>query len=180
VISGRARKCKPYTVPTIGMNEKSPTMTRRNKDQPTDHQHRPMPGDNRRILARYWRRLIFSGCLAFVCLVGWTIANGTPAVQWAVPSGLSGQKVGIRPCGRGFLRSDIPCYHIPADPKATMAQWVRTVPVESELPDTELAPGKSTMTASPCPPGIPCPDDVSRRAINTFRKLYLQKKALLC
>ena len=61
-----------------------------------------------------------------------------------------------------------------------MDQWVRTVPVESESPDTELAPGKFSIIQGLHPSGIACPDDVLRSSMKTFRKLYLQKKALLC
>jgi hypothetical protein len=61
-----------------------------------------------------------------------------------------------------------------------MDQWVRTVPVDSESPDTELAPEKFNIIPGLRPPGIACSNHFSRFCKRTSRRLYLHKKTLLC
>ena len=61
-----------------------------------------------------------------------------------------------------------------------MDEWVRTVPVESESPDTELAPAKFNIIPGLRPPGITGPIHSFRFHKPTSRRLYLHKKALLC
>lgn len=61
-----------------------------------------------------------------------------------------------------------------------MDHWTWIVPVESESPDTELALGKFSIIQGLHPSGIACPDDVSRSFTQPMRRLYLQKKSLLC
>jgi hypothetical protein len=164
----------------LNANEKDPMMICRCRVQSTENKRRSVPVGKMRLHGRHWLVLLFSGSLAFLCLVGWTAAVGAQAMKRGPSSVRSGQTVCFHLAGCVSLPPETLCLHIPANRKPSMDQWAGTVPLDSESSDTERVPGKFSIIQGLHPSGIACPDDVSRSPMKSFRKLYLQKKALLC
>ena len=151
-----------------------------NWGQSVENQCRFVPVGKTPIPARHWRWVIFSGFMAFFCLVVWTTAQGTPVMQRSPLSVCFGQAFGFHPCGPVPPPSKILRLDTSSGRKAIVDHWTWIVPVESESPDTELALGKFSIIQGLHPSGIACPDDVSRSFTQPMRRLYLQKKSLLC
>lgn len=83
-------------------------------------------------------------------------------------------------CEIVLSRSNTACFDILAGAHPTIARMAWMVPVEPELPDTELAPGKVTIIHGRRPSGLACHGYVPRNPKLISRRLYLQKKSLLC
>lgn len=164
-------------------DKKMPMTICRNTIQSAIDQRRPAPNSAARVSAWRWIWLLFSLSCAFFCLDTSTAVTGNLSMQWDFPAICNSQKVCSHYCKYCELvlsRSNTFCFDIPAGPHPTLARWAWSVPVESELPDTEPAPGKVTIIHGLRPSGIACPGYVPRHPKRIFRRLYLQKKALLC
>ena len=155
----------------------------RNTSKSTIDQRRPESNSRPRVSA--WRLiglLLFLIC-AFFCLDTSAAVPGNQAIQLDFPAVCKGQKVCshyCKYCEIVFSRSNTSSIDLPACSYPTMACWAWSVLVESEPPDTELAPGRVTLINGLRPSGIACPGDVPSHPRRIVRRLYLQKKAILC
>jgi hypothetical protein len=131
-----------------------------------------MSTDRARVSAGHWLGLLFFLNSVLLCLGAWTAVPGNDAVQM---NPLAGPR-----CEMVLSRLHSPCLDIPAGLSPAMAQWARAVPVESESPDKVYALRKIANMYNYCPWGTDCPGDVSCPSKRISRRLYLQKKALLC
>lgn len=131
-----------------------------------------MSTDRARVSARHWLGLLFILNSVLLCLGVWTADPGNYAVPLNATAGPRCEIV------LSWLHS--PCLDIPAGLNPAMAQWARAVPVESESPDKVYALRKIAIITGHCPWGTDCPGDVSCPSKRISRRLYLQKKALLC
>jgi hypothetical protein len=149
----------------------------RNTIQPAIDHRRPAPNGRTVVPAWCWIWLLFFLNGALLCVDGSTVVSGSHAMHGHSPA------VCIHCCdccNSVLSKSNTACFHIPAGAHPTLARWARMFPVESESPDTELAPGKVAIIHGLRPSGIACPGYVPCLPKRIFRRLYLQKKSLLC
>jgi len=154
-----------------------------NTIQPAIDHRRPAPNGRTVVPAWCWILLLYFLNGALLCVDGSTAASGNPAMQWDSPAVCHGPAVCFHYCDYCEIvlsRSNTACFDIPAGAHPTLARWAWMVPVESESPDTESTPGKVTIIHGLLPSGIACPGYAPCLPKRIFRRLYLQKKALLC
>jgi hypothetical protein len=155
----------------------------KNTIRPAIDQRRPAPNGRTVIPAWRWLWLLFFLSAALLCVDASTAVPGNQAMPWGFPAVRHGQDVCFHYCdycGIVLSRSNPSCFDMPAGPNPTLTRWAWMVPVESESPDTDLVQGKITIIRGLHPSGIACHGYVPCLPKRIFRRLYLQKKALLC
>lgn len=159
-------------------DKKMPVTIIINTVQPALYQIRPMPNVRTGVPAWLW--LLFSLACTLLCLGAWTDDPEIQAMQWEPPTFQFSQAVCGHPCEMTLSRLNASSFNTPADPNAAVVQWVWNHPVEMESPDKELSPGRCNIIYGVRPSGIAFPGYISRCPKRISRRLYLQKKALLC
>ena len=160
-----------------------PVTISRNTIQPAVDQRRPAPTGRTVVAAWRWIWLLFFLNSALLCVDASTAVPENQSVRWDSPACRQCQELCSQYCSCCkivFSRLNTAFFDHPAGRYPTMARWAWMVPVESESPDTEVAPGKVTIIHGLHPSGIACHGYVPCLPKRIFRRLYLQKKTLLC